>query len=480
MIDGEQFNNSLIAVLEASSPLPKHHEQVARGLDALRLVVTRRLGETWRVDAFGSMANGFSTLQSDLDVVAYDSRLPFEVVDPVTILKQLRNAVQRTGFFEVKCIIYGARVPILKLLYEESLEIDLSVNNTTPLLNTRLLKAYASMNERVAQLGVAVKLWAQDHRLCGAFRGHLSSYAFLLMVLYFLQVAGPDKVACLQDSGRNDSYFEDHDLWKTAVAQLVPPDWCLKSSVAELLCSFFLFYAEVFRWGIEVVSVRLGQRHASSFEGFTELSARDTHRLHIEDPFERSRNLNDVLSTCNEQDLRAALQESHRAASESRRIELLPPVPAPEAGDLVLARRHHKADIAGYLELSPGDQVEVLYIGAVRDSREKGWLYGRCFRAQEKKEGWLARSAVTVQKMIDVVSSRTLGSARVLVSVSAAGGGHVDVNEGEDVNIQYVGSESEGDAGWLYGKTASGCGWFPAQVAELRKPCTGQASDGGA
>merc|ERR1719197_260987 len=77
------------------------------------------------------------------------------------------------------------------------------------------------------------------------------------------------------------------------------------------LSAFFAFYAGTpgpyleesqppFNWGEEVVSIRLG-RHGRGLSRtsneFRELKGRQEAKLHIEDPFERSRNLRDVMWT---------------------------------------------------------------------------------------------------------------------------------------------------------------------------------------
>jgi len=103
-----------------------------------------------------------------------------------------------------------AKVPILRLRFEGCLEVDLSCNNRQPLKNTALLACYANMHPAVSRLGRAVKLWAKTAGVCGAADRNLSSYAFTLMVVYFLQVDSQVKLPCLptdafdSDNGEQD------------------------------------------------------------------------------------------------------------------------------------------------------------------------------------------------------------------------------------------------------------------------------------
>ncbi|CAK0789625.1 unnamed protein product, partial [Prorocentrum cordatum] len=217
--------------------------------------------------------------------------------------------------FEVKEVVLRARVPILRLV-RGSLDVDLSVHNATPLRNTRLLRAYASIDARVSSLGLAVKLWAREHHLCGAHAGHLSSYALTLMVVYFLQVAADPPLPSLQRGGELDAAFEDD----AAAAERARSEgaWPAKATAAALYRGFFRFYADAYGWGQEeVVSVRLGRRRP--LREFPELSSRPGPGLHVEDPFERGRDLGDVLRGDRGLQLAGALRGEHwrlRAADQ--------------------------------------------------------------------------------------------------------------------------------------------------------------------
>jgi len=258
-------------------------------------------GLQWRAKAFGSVETGFSTRGCDLDVVLIEENGVERSSQQILI--NLRNLLLNSEF-AVQATILSARVPILKLEYE-GLELDVSVNNTRPLVNTRLLKAYGSMHPLVRELGVAVKIWAKDAKLCGAPDGHLSSYAFVLMAIYYLQVAATTLIPCLQEGGARDSAFaQDEDA--SARVEEAKAGWEISATLEILLAGFFAFYAGFpgpvadvapFDWGKEVVSIRLGRRENSDSAEFEQLKGRNDPRLHIEDPFERGRNLCDVVRT---------------------------------------------------------------------------------------------------------------------------------------------------------------------------------------
>lgn len=258
---------------------------------------------------FGSMSTGFGTKGCDFDVVILSANTPESesTEDNKDVLMKLRKILLDKPDFEIKNVILTARVPILKLEYGGR-DVDVSVNNEKALKNSRLLHAYAQLDPLIAEFGIAVKLWAKDAQLCGAKDGHLSSYAFILMALYFLQVGG-DEMPSLQQ-GLDESWAtadDDEALFKRV--QVVKESWRLPTrDLWTLVAGFFAFYAgsvgptgqcHPFQWGKEVVSVRLGKRsrqlHCAHATEFHDLKGRQEGHLHIEDPVEQSRNLRDVL-----------------------------------------------------------------------------------------------------------------------------------------------------------------------------------------
>lgn len=259
-------------------------------LNELALMV-RRVGPGWLVQPFGSIANGFAKHGSDLDATCcYEGCLP-EHFPQSFFQEQLVQLLQGHAKFQVIEEIKAARVPILRLKFAQVLDVDLSFQNAEPIPNTKLLAAYAQLHPCVRDLGVMVKLWAKAAGVCGASQGHFSSYSLTLMALYFLQVdphVDPGlRMPCLPTRCFNSN---------SGVPQTVPSTWsCPCSSRSELLYRFFNFYTWDFQWGTEVVSVRCGRRAVSSDIAYTQLRGRSIHRLHIEDPFLTSRNLNCAL-----------------------------------------------------------------------------------------------------------------------------------------------------------------------------------------
>jgi flagellar motor protein MotB len=208
--------------------------------------------------------------------------------------------------FEVtETVCAGARVPLIKLRYG-GIDVDLSCNNTEPLPNTQLLRAYAELHPVVKNLGILVKLWAKARGVSGAKQGHLSSYALTIMSIYFLQVETSVQLPCFP-------------IWAFDGSASLPDcarqtKWSCQATLPVLLARFFTFFASEFVWGSEVVSIQLGRRTFCTDDSVhAQLRGRNLQRLHVADPFLQGRNLNCVLASQQEGVLYTAFTEAATA-----------------------------------------------------------------------------------------------------------------------------------------------------------------------
>lgn len=231
----------------------------------------------------------------------------------MTLGEQILPMVRDHDRFTVIEEILGARIPILKLCFDNTLDIDLSCHNPTPLLNTRLLKAYSQMDIRVRDLGIAIKHWAKGAGLCDAIKSNLSSYSFTLLVLYFMQVHMDVQLPALPTE-EMAALSEQEACQRATIAA---SSWYCQLSLTELMSRFFAFYssesADDFHWGSEVASIRCGSRRPIHDSIFANLRGRHARRIHIEDPYQTERNLHAVLGEVEEETLRAAFREASHA-----------------------------------------------------------------------------------------------------------------------------------------------------------------------
>ncbi|XP_035513831.1 terminal uridylyltransferase 7 isoform X2 [Morone saxatilis] len=253
-----------------------------------------------RLQLFGSSKNGFGFRQSDLDIcMVLDGQDTIDDVDCITIIESLARLLKKHPGLKNILPITTAKVPIVKFYHVRTgLEGDISLYNTLALHNTHLLASYAAIDRRVKILCYVMKVFAKMCDIGDASRGSLSSYAYTLMVLYFLQQRNPPVIPVLQEiydgkkkpevlvDGWNVYFF--HDL------KTLPSRWPQygknTETVGELWLGLLRFYTEDFDFREHVVCIRQHGRLTTFNKQWT------SKYIVIEDPFDLNHNLGAGLS----------------------------------------------------------------------------------------------------------------------------------------------------------------------------------------
>jgi len=319
-------------------------------------VIYRRFGVHGR--QFGSGVNGFQLQTSDIDISVLLPRSVQEEVladahrqraeagatgevkaeDPswgflaskrpmqaacVAAVRLLGLSLREEIDLHVVEVVESARVPIIKCKYrcdggeigtdsgekdpakasdKQEFEVDISFCNEVAYFNSRLLRSYADFDGRVVAVCLLVKLWAKRRKINSPFDGTLSSYAYSLLVIHYLQRRGvlpnlqcPRAVVLealsLQETpqrlldGGHDVWFVDPAEVRRArapegqgdaEAEKFPPaafgepceareaKWWLgnetpRSGVSDLLYGFFRYFALELNPYSTVVSVRFSE-----------------------------------------------------------------------------------------------------------------------------------------------------------------------------------------------------------------------------
>ncbi|XP_062873689.1 poly(A) RNA polymerase GLD2 [Trichomycterus rosablanca] len=211
-----------------------------------------------RVYLAGSSLNGFGSRTSDADLCLVIKEGPInQKTDAVYILSLVRTLLYKLSYIERPQLI-RAKVPILKFRDRvRDVEFDLNVNNTVGIRNTFLLRTYAYIENRVRPLILVIKKWASHHRINDASRGTLSSYTLVLMVLHYLQTLTEPVIPCLQkDYPECFSPVMDIHLVPDGPKHIPPYMSKNQSSLGDLFLGFLKYYATVFKWGKNLISIR--------------------------------------------------------------------------------------------------------------------------------------------------------------------------------------------------------------------------------
>ncbi|CAH2310847.1 terminal uridylyltransferase 4 isoform X2 [Pelobates cultripes] len=280
---------------ENLSPNPCEQQNREQILAYLERFIRKEFNGNARLCLFGSSKNGFGFRDSDLDIcMTLEGHENAEKLNCKEIIEGLAKVLKRHPGLKNILPITTAKVPIVKFEHKESgMEGDISLYNTLAQYNTRMLATYAAIDPRVKYLGYAVKFFAKRCDIGDASRGSLSSYAYILMVLYFLQQRNPPVIPVLQEiydgpetpkrmvDGWNAFFYENTEELRSRFPYLGQN----KESVGELWLGFLRFYTEEFDFKEYVISIRQKKLLTTFEKQWT------SKCIAIEDPFDLNHNL---------------------------------------------------------------------------------------------------------------------------------------------------------------------------------------------
>uniref|UniRef100_A0A8B9BQ58 Terminal uridylyl transferase 4 n=1 Tax=Anser brachyrhynchus TaxID=132585 RepID=A0A8B9BQ58_9AVES len=279
---------------ELSPPLSEqqNREQI---LASLERFIRKEYNDKARLCLFGSSKNGFGFRDSDLDIcMTLEGHENAEKLNCKEIIEGLAKVLKKHPGLRNILPITTAKVPIVKFEHRRSgLEGDISLYNTLAQHNTRMLATYAAIDPRVQYLGYTMKVFAKRCDIGDASRGSLSSYAYILMVLYFLQQRNPPVIPVLQEifdgkqipqrmvDGWNAFFFDDMEELKKRLPSLGKNT----ESLGELWLGLLRFYTEEFDFKEYVISIRQKKLLTTFEKQWT------SKCIAIEDPFDLNHNL---------------------------------------------------------------------------------------------------------------------------------------------------------------------------------------------
>ncbi|XP_075792095.1 terminal uridylyltransferase 4 isoform X3 [Pelodiscus sinensis] len=270
----------------------QNREQI---LASLERFIRKEYNDKARLCLFGSSKNGFGFRDSDLDIcMTLEGHENTEKLNSKEIIEGLAKILKKHPGLKNILPITTAKVPIVKFEHRRSgLEGDISLYNTLAQHNTRMLATYAAIDPRVQYLGYTMKVFAKRCDIGDASRGSLSSYAYILMVLYFLQQRNPPVIPVLQEifdgkqipqrmvDGWNAFFFDDMEELKKRLPSLGKNT----ESLGELWLGLLRFYTEEFDFKEYVISIRQKKLLTTFEKQWT------SKCIAIEDPFDLNHNL---------------------------------------------------------------------------------------------------------------------------------------------------------------------------------------------
>ncbi|KAL1431563.1 hypothetical protein MTO96_014080 [Rhipicephalus appendiculatus] len=251
------------------------------------------------------MTRSYTKILNDVcqDVMKICTPDPEEEACREKLLRELESFI-RKKYKDAKLTLYGSScngfglirsdLGHLSTINRHNWRGDISFYNTLAQHNTRLLKVYSQIDERVRILGYTFKHFAKTCAIGDASRGSLSSYAYILLTLYYLQQCKPPVIPVLQElypegeqkpevmvEGWNAWFYDDIDRLQSVWSEFGRNN----ETVGELWLGLLRFYTEEFNFQEHVVSIR-------QKAPLTRLQKMWTSKfIAIEDPFDLDHNL---------------------------------------------------------------------------------------------------------------------------------------------------------------------------------------------
>ena len=118
----------------------------------------------------------------------------------IEAMSNLATKLSEAGLTDVDTVRLTARIPIVKfnVPYNDDgedilVECDLSLQNPLACLNTSLLNAYSLISPTTCVLASIIKRWAKNRGINNPSQYTLSSYGYVIMLIYFLTSKDFDK-----------------------------------------------------------------------------------------------------------------------------------------------------------------------------------------------------------------------------------------------------------------------------------------------
>jgi hypothetical protein len=238
---------------------------------------------------------------------------------------------------KVVCVS-SAKVPIVKIWDPElNLACDMNVNNTLALENTRMVRTYVSIDDRVRPLAMIIKYWTRrriindagsrpppahrdstcSHTSPTAFGGTLSSYTWICLIIAFLQLREPPILPALHQ--RHNLKLVKQDGTRSEFADDIPKLRGFgsknKESLASLLFQFFRFYAHEFDYDKYALSIRMGKLLTKTEKKW---HIGSNNALCVEEPFNTIRNLGNTADDTSFRGLHMELRRAFDKIAEGK------------------------------------------------------------------------------------------------------------------------------------------------------------------
>ena len=154
---------------------------------------------------YGSFANNFLEEEGDIDICIVPKCPWFKFRK---FVYKIKNRIENNNIGKIKLFHISKSFYLISVLDEETkTNLDITIHNLLPILNSKLIKLYSEYDQRFHIMGIYIKHWSKLNNVHGAANQYLSSYSLILMLIYFLQkIVKPKILPDLQNIPINDDF----------------------------------------------------------------------------------------------------------------------------------------------------------------------------------------------------------------------------------------------------------------------------------
>ena len=225
----------------------------------------------YKIFPFGSVTQCTQNITSNLEITMLTKDYQTTTSEKVKmILEELEKELLENSQYE-RIELRETKRTILLNCYDKisNIKIELNLNNIFGILNSTLIRNYLIFDSRALILVNTIKDWSKRKGINGNHNGHLSSYCYTLLTIYFLQRIENPVLPIL--SSKNDTkelkvgnrqYFLEKALCEISTEKTFYSS--NTESVATLFIKWLTFYLNMFNandYCIDIASEKLVFRY---------------------------------------------------------------------------------------------------------------------------------------------------------------------------------------------------------------------------
>ncbi|TMX05247.1 hypothetical protein EJD97_000104 [Solanum chilense] len=278
------------------------------------------------VEPFGSFVSNLFTRWGDVDIsIELPNGLHISAAGKkykLSLLGDVLKALRAKGGCRKLQFITNARVPILKFQGNNNISCDISINNLSGQMKSKILYWINMIDGRFRDMVLLVKEWAKAHNINDSKTGTLNSYSLCLLVVFHLQTCVPAILPPLKEIYPG-SMVDDLTGVRASAEKFIEETCAMninrlmsnksrainRSSLSELFISFIAKFCNI--------SSRASAQGISPFTGQWEDIVSNsrwlpkTYTIFVEDPFEQPLNSARGVSTKQLTRIEEAFRSTH-------------------------------------------------------------------------------------------------------------------------------------------------------------------------